>query len=169
MMIRGFVKPIRRERQESRMSLMGRRSATVAGAFFLLGVLFLVISFLTINYLVDYWWFDSLGYAFYFMQRLLYRHLVFLVVTALFFCIFFFNFWIASRYLGAGSPPPEDSKTQLKETYRKVLQMFRTGFMRVYTPLSLVLAIVIALPLFARWESFLLLVFGPDAAILDPV
>ena len=151
------------------MSLVGRKSATVVGVFFLLGVLFLVGSFLTIDFLVDYWWFDSLGYAFYFLQRLLYRYLVFLGITALFFFIFFFNFWIASRYLGTGSPPPEDSKAQSKEAYRKVLQMFRTGSMRVYTPLSLLLAIVIAFPMFARWEAFLLFVFGPKASIADPV
>jgi len=151
------------------MNWVGRKSAAVVGVFFLLGALFLVSSFLTIDYMVDYWWFDSLGYAFYFVQRLLYRYLVFVGVTALFFCIFFFNFWIASRYLGTGTPPPEDSKAQLKETYRKVLRMFRTGSMRVYTPLSLLLAIVIALPLFERWEAFLLFVFGPKASIADPV
>jgi len=148
---------------------MGRRSVTVIGALLVLGILFLVTSFLTIDYMVDYWWFDSLGYAFYFMQRLLYRYLVFLGVTTLFFCIFLFNFWIASRYLGTGSSPPTDLKSQSKEAYRKVLQMFRTGSMSVYTPLSLVLAIVIALPLFEHWEAFLLFVFGPQAAISDPV
>jgi hypothetical protein len=151
------------------MSLVGKKSATVVGAFFLLGVLFLVSSFLTIDTLVDYWWFDSLGYAFYFLQRLFYRYLVFLGVTALFFFVFFFNFWIASRYLGAGSPPPKDSKARSIKAYRDVLQMFRTGSMSVYTPLSLVLSIVIALPLFERWESFLLFVFGPQASVLDPV
>jgi hypothetical protein len=151
------------------MSLVGKKSATVVGASFLLGVLFLVSSFLTIDTLVDYWWFDSLGYAFYFLQRLFYRYLVFLGVTALFFFVFFFNFWIASRYLGAGSPPPKDSKARSIKAYRDVLQMFRTGSMSVYTPLSLVLSIVIALPLFERWESFLLFVFGPQASVLDPV
>lgn len=151
------------------MNLAVKRSATVVSVFFLLGVLFLVGSFLTIDFLVDYWWFDTLGYAFYFSQRLLYRYLVFLGVTALFFCIFFFNFWIASRYLGTASPPPADSKPQSKEAYRKILRMFRTGSMSVYTPLSLVLGIVIALPLFERWEAFLLFVFGPESAIADPV
>jgi uncharacterized protein len=154
---------------EGRMGLAGRKSAMVLGAFFLLGALFLVTSFMTMDYLVDYWWFDSLGYAFYFIQRLSYRYLVFLGVTALFFFIFFFNFWIASRYLGTGTPPPENSKPQSKEAYRKVLRMFRTGSMGLYTPLSLILAIVIALPMFKRWEAFLLYVFGPGAGISDPV
>ena len=151
------------------MSLVGRRLATVVGVFVLLGLVFLVSSLLTVDFMVDYWWFDSLGYAFYFIQRLSYRYLVLVGVTTLFFGIFFFNFWIASRYLGTGSPPPENAKTQSKETYRKVLRMFRTGSMSLYTPLSLVLGIVIALPLFERWEAFLLYVFGPEAAIPDPV
>ncbi len=151
------------------MRLVGRRSATVVGIVVLLGLAFLLTSFLTINYMVNYWWFDSLGYAFYFMQRLLYRYMVFSSVTALFFGIFFFNFWIASRYLGTTSPPSEDSNVSSKESYRKVLQMFRTGSMRVYTPLSLILGIVIALPVFERWESFLLYVFGPQSGIMDPV
>lgn len=150
------------------MSLVGRRSAMIVGALLILGTLFLVSSFLTIDYLVDYWWFDSLGYAFYFWQRLLYRYLVFVGVTGLFFLIFFLNFWVASRFLGTGSPPLESAKGQARERYRNLVQMFRTGSMRVYTPLSLVLAIVIALPLFERWEAFLLFVFGPDSSIVDP-
>ncbi|MHC1743811.1 MAG: UPF0182 family protein [Syntrophobacteraceae bacterium] len=150
------------------MSLVGRRSATIVGALLILGALFLGGSFLTIDYLVDYWWFDSLGYAFYFWQRILYRYLVFASVTGLFFAIFFLNFWVASRFLGAGSPPSEASQGQGKETYRNLVKMFRTGSMSVYTPLSLVLAIVIALPLFERWEAFLLFVFGPSSSITDP-
>lgn len=150
------------------MSLVGRKSAKLLAAMFIFGVLFLVSSFLTINYLIDYWWYHSLGYAFYFVQRLLYRYLVFLGVTTLFFLLFFSNFWIASRFLGTTVPPEEGSKGKSRETYRDVLRMFRTGSMRVYTPLSLALAIVIALPLFERWEAFLLFVFGPPSSIVDP-
>jgi uncharacterized membrane protein (UPF0182 family) len=150
------------------MNGVGRKTAMGVGVLLLLGTLFLVTSFLTIDYMVNYWWFDSLGYAFYFVQRLFYRYLVFLSVTMLFFVIFFFNFWIASRFLGTGSPPPMDSKVQSKESYRKVLRMFRSGSMTVYTPLSLILAIVIASPLFDRWEDFLLYVFGPQSSIFDP-
>ncbi|MDX9788598.1 MAG: UPF0182 family protein [Desulfobacterales bacterium] len=156
------------DHKDGRMGWVRRRLGTVVGVFFLLGALLLISSFFTIDFLVDYWWFDSLGYAFYFLQRLLYRYLVFLIVTALFFFIFFFNFWMASRYLGTGSTPAEESKPRTK-TYRHVLEMFRTGSMLVYIPVSLILAIVIALPLFEHWEAFLLFVFGPQAAIPDPV
>ncbi len=150
------------------MSLVGRRSATVVGALLIFGALFLGSSFLTIDYLVDFWWFDALGYAFYFWQRLLYRYLVFAGVMGLFFFIFFLNFWIASRFLGTSTEPPESTTVQSKEAHRNLLKMFRTGSMRVYTPLSLVLGIVIALPLFDRWEAFLLFVFGPESSVMDP-
>ncbi|MFH0725804.1 MAG: UPF0182 family protein [Pseudomonadota bacterium] len=156
------------DHKDGKMGWVSRKLAIGAGVLFLLGALFLISSFLTIDFMVDYWWFDSLGYAFYFLQRLLYRYLVFLGVTALFFCIFFLNFWVASRYLGTGGSQDEDLKLKSK-AYRKVLGMFRTGSMLVYTPVSLLLAIVIALPLFEHWEAFLLFVFGPKAAILDPV
>lgn len=150
------------------MNGVGRKTAVAAGVLVLLGVIFMATSFLTIDYMVNYWWFDSLGYAFYFIQRLFYRYLVFISVTTLFFLIFFFNFWIASRYLGTGTPPASDVKSPSKESYRKVLRMFRNGSMTVYTPLSLILAIVIAYPLFEHWEEFLLYVFGPSSSITDP-
>ena len=151
------------------MKLVGRKSATVVGVLLLLGVLFLVSSFLTIDYMVDYWWFDSLGYAFYFVQRLLYRYLVFPGGNRSVFFHLLFQLLDRIAVSGHRQPAPGRFEGAVKEAYRKVLQMFRTGSMRVYTPLSLILAIVIAYPLFARWEAFLLFVFGPEAAILDPV
>lgn len=157
-----------KDRQEGMVRSVGRGLAKVLGALVLLVVVIQVISFLTIDYLVDFWWYDSLGYAFYFIQRLSYRYLVFAGVTGLFFCIFFFNFWIASRYLGAEAPAQEENRPQGK-TARHVAHMFRTGSLFVYTPISLLLSIVIALPLFDRWEDFLLFVFGPNAAIAEPV
>jgi uncharacterized membrane protein (UPF0182 family) len=41
--------------------------------------------------------------------------------------------------------------------------------MWVYTPLSIVLSVVIALPLYERWEAFLLYLFSPRAKVADPV
>ena len=59
-------------------------------------------SVLGIDYLVDIWWFDALGYGFYYWQRMLYRYGVFAAVTLLFFLVFFLNFWIAARFLKKG-------------------------------------------------------------------
>ncbi|MCU0588863.1 MAG: UPF0182 family protein [Syntrophobacteraceae bacterium] len=123
---------------------------------------------LVVDFLVDLWWFDSLGYAFYFWQRLLYRYLVFGGVTLFFFLIFFLNFWVASRYLGT-TESAEPKEQEKRRAYKEILQLFRTGSMRVYTPLSLVLGVLVAYPLFEQWEAFLLYVFGPAKGVADPV
>jgi len=139
------------------------------GGLLAAGVVLLLWSLVAVDYLVDMWWFESLGYLFYYWQRLLYRYVIFGSVSAFFFLIFFFNFWVASRYLGTTSPPVSLTRTSVLQTYKDLLKMFRTGSMWVYTPLSLVLAIPIALPLFHEWQAFLLYVFGPRTILPDPV
>ncbi len=134
-------------------------------AFF---VLITIASLISANYLVDIWWFDSLGYEFYYWQRLLYRYVIFASVTLLFFLIFFFNFWAASRFLGTTSTPPAKADASARKAYKDILRMFRTGSMWAYTPLSLIISVVIALPLFREWERFLLYVFGSHTGVSDP-
>jgi uncharacterized membrane protein (UPF0182 family) len=43
------------------------------------------------------------------------------------------------------------------------------GSVKIYTPLSLILAIVVASPFYLRWEAALLYFFGSSSGILDPV
>ncbi len=136
-----------------------------------IAVILLAICFAGVDYLVNTWWFDSLGYGFYYWQRLLYRYVIFGAVTLVFFLIFFLNFWVASRYLGNAQPAPSRSKgkSTALAPYTKLIRMFRTGSMWLYTPISLVLSIVIALPIFEKWESFLLFLMGPQAGIRDSI
>jgi len=141
----------------------------LAGGFIGLGTLGFAVSFTSASYLVDLWWFRSLGYEFYYWQRLLYRYVIFGVVTLLFFLIFFLNFRVASRHLGSTVPPTSGARPSSIRAYSDLLRLFRTGSMWVYTPLSLILAVPIALPLFQRWEDFLLFVFAPSAGLQDPV
>ncbi|HIJ68317.1 MAG TPA: UPF0182 family protein, partial [Deltaproteobacteria bacterium] len=89
-------------------------------------------------------------------------------VSIFFFLIFFLNFWVASRFLGATLPSKTPTASSLK-SYRRLLRGFRTGSMWVYTPLSIILSVVIALPLYERWEAFLLYLFSPKAKVADPV
>jgi uncharacterized membrane protein (UPF0182 family) len=121
------------------------------------------------NFLVDYWWHDELGYGGYFWLKILYRYILSGSVTLFFFLIFFLNFLAASRFLGVD----QDSFARLGRSedsrYRRLLRLFQTGSMQVYTPLSLLLAIAIALPFYEQWEAALLFVFGPPAGISDPV
>ena len=146
-----------------------RRLLIAAAGTIGLAVLILAWCFLSANYLVDIWWFESLGYLFYYWQRALYRYVVLISVTLLFFLIFFLNFWIASNYLGTVSPAPSKRRINLPKAYSDIVKLFRTGSLWVYTPLSLVLAIPIALPLFDRWEEFLLYLFAPGSGMQDPV
>lgn len=137
------------------------------GLIVVFGAGWLALSFIASNYLVDFWWFGSLGYDFYFAQRLLYRYVVFAGVTLLFFLIFFLNFWVASRFLGTTSPPVSKMQGSRRQVYKDILEMFKTGSMWVYTPLSLILAILIAQPLFEKWETFLLYVFGSGTGVRE--
>ena len=142
-------------------------AATVVSITALVAVI-IALSFFFSYFLVDIWWFDSVGYEAYFWQRALYRYAVLGSVSIFFFLIFFLNFWIASRFLGATLPARTPTTASLK-SYRRLLQGFRTGSMWVYTPLSIILSVVIALPLYERWEAFLLYLFSPGAKVADPV
>jgi uncharacterized membrane protein (UPF0182 family) len=148
-----------------------KRLLTITTAV-LVGLVVLVIALgiaLT-NFLVDFWWFSSLDYAGYFWLRFLYRYIISGGVTIFFFLIFFLNFWAASRYLGVDQDEFSSLvRTEPGKHYQRVLHMFQVGSLQVYTPLSLVLAIIIALPFYQQWEEALLFLFGPDSDVMDPV
>ena len=142
------------------------RRLFIAGGIllFILLLLLVVLSIVFADDLVDIFWYHSLGYELYFWQRKLYRYIVFIVVSFLFFLVFFLNFWIGSRFLRRSSQPLEDAP---RETYLKIYKAFQTGSLMFYVPLSLALSIPIALPLYRNWEKFLFYVFGPSMGVLD--
>lgn len=132
-------------------------------------VAYVAFYFVFLDLVVDYWWFQSLKYEGYFWLRLLYRFFLSGGVTLAFFTMFFFHFWVASRYLGLN--PGRDLVTD-REKYRRFerfADMFMSGSVKIYTPLSLALAIVIALPFYEQWEAALLFFFGGSAGITEPV
>ncbi|MEJ5329010.1 MAG: UPF0182 family protein [Desulfobaccales bacterium] len=135
----------------------------LAGAFYLLfGLVFT-------DFLVDIWWFSSLGYGLYFWQRLLYRYLVFAFFTLLFFLIFFLNFWFAGRFLGR--VPLEEIPPQFwaRLRYQRLLESFRRVSLKLYLPFCFILAAFVAFPLYYRWEDALLFLFAPPAGLRDPL
>jgi uncharacterized membrane protein (UPF0182 family) len=135
----------------------------------LLGGLYVLFGLVYADFLVDLWWFKSLGYEGYFWQRLTYRYVVFLAFTTLFFVIFFLNFWVASRHLGTETPSGLRGDLGQRARARRLLTQFRTGSMRAYLPFSLLLALLVAYPLYRDWEEALLYVFAPAAGAADPV
>lgn len=125
-----------------------------------LALLALIVAIALSHFLIDLWWFLSLDFGAYFWLRLLYRYILSGGVTLGFFVLFFANFWVASRYLGIYARPK--TKWQSRLLYR-----FQTGAMEVYTPLSLVMAVVLAIPFYRQWETGLLFFFGPTAGVQD--
>jgi uncharacterized membrane protein (UPF0182 family) len=141
----------------------------VAVAVFVLAAVLLASGIALTNFIVDYWWHEELGYGGYFWLKVLYRYILSGVVTLFFFLIFFLNFWAASRYLGIDESAFHNLGRSEETRYRRLAKLFQTGSMRVYTPLSLILAIAIATPFYKQWEAALLFVFAPESGLSDPV
>ncbi len=132
-------------------------------------VLYVAFYFIFLDLFVDLWWFRSLQYEAYFWLRLLYRFILSGGVTVFFFAVFFFHFWIASRYLGLNPPDAVLLDADKRRRFQRFADVFMSGSMRVYTPLSLILAVFIAIPFYEQWEKALLFFFGSASEITEPV
>ncbi|WFP49164.1 UPF0182 family protein [Methylomonas sp. EFPC3] len=143
--------------------------ALMAATLVVAAVLYVAFYFVFLDFFVDLWWFRSLEFETYFWLKLLYRFIFSGAVTAFFFAIFLFHFWIASRYLGLNPPDDILMDDGKRRRFQRFADVFMTGSARVYTPVSLVLAIAIAVPFYLQWEQALLFFFGEAAGITDPV
>lgn len=132
-----------------------------------LSLLLLGVGILFTDLIVDFWWHTELGYSEFFFLKLLYRYILSGVATVFFFLIFFLNFWAASRYLGTDDGSFIRLGRAEGSRRRQLLDLFQKGSMKVYVPLSLVLAIAIALPFYQDWHAALLFVFGPQSGTRD--
>lgn len=132
-------------------------------------ILYVAFSFIFIDLFVDLWWFSALKFEAYFWLKLLYRFFLSGGVTLVFFIIFFFHFWIASRYLGLNTPDDILLNIDKRQKFQRFADVFMNGSVKIYTPLSLVLAIMIAVPFYKQWETALLFFFGDTAGITEPI
>jgi len=98
----------------------------IVGALLLVAIIvFIAFHFIFLDLFVDLWWFQSLKLEVYFWQRLLYKFFLSGGVTLFFFAIFFFHFWISSRYLGISAT----TETNINEDRRIKFQRFANVFM----------------------------------------
>jgi uncharacterized membrane protein (UPF0182 family) len=148
---------------EKRRSRKRTIAAFLAIAVGIAALLFLSALFL-VHFFVNLWWFDSLGYAIYFWQRLLYRYAVFAVVAVVFFFVFFLNFRLVTHPLRSAQ-----SFSHTPSRLGRLGRALRRGSIFVYIPLSVILTLIVALPLFHNWEKFLFFLFGPDSGVYDKV
>ena len=132
-------------------------------------ILYVVFHFIFIDLFVDLWWFQSLKLGAYFWLRLLYKFFLSGGVTVAFFAIFFFHFWIASRYLGLNPRDEVLNNADQRLRFQRFADMFMSGSVKIYTPISLALAIFVALPFYNQWETSLLYFFGTDSGVTENV
>ena len=150
------------------MSRLKRWIIILAATFLSLGALYVLLGLIFTDFIVDAWWFQSLGYSSYFWQRLLYRYLVLAGFTLLFFLVILLNFWVTSRFLGHAPLNATKPASRLRRGYRRLLEYFRQRSLKFYLFFSLVVAVVVAFPLYHHWEDALLYLFAPPAGLRDP-
>jgi uncharacterized membrane protein (UPF0182 family) len=141
----------------------------VIGLTALAVITYILFYFIFVDFIVDLWWFRSLNFESYFWLRLLYRFIFSGGVTLIFFSIFFFHFWISSRYLGLNPPDEVLVSADSRQRFHAFADLFMYGSVRIYTPLSLVLAVAVASPFYQQWETVLLYFFGGNSGATDPV
>lgn len=142
--------------------------ALLGGTLAFAVILFVAFHFIFIDFFVDWWWYDSLKLESYFWLRTLYKYFLSGGVTLAFFVIFFTHFWLAARYLGytiEENALPDSEKKRVQ----KFADTFMNGSVKIYTPISFVLALVIASPFYSQWESTLMYFFGAPAGVTEPV
>ncbi len=116
--------------------------------------------------LVDFLWFQSLGFGFYFIQRIFYPFSVVLFVTVLFFLLFYLNFkWALRRF----PKPAADEQAESSQSKLLRVPLKTVGVRRGFYFIALTLAIFLAWPFFEQWEMFLFYLLGPDAGYTDSV
>ena len=49
------------------------------------------------------------------------------------------------------------------------MRLIKSGSGKLYIPVSLILALVIAIPFYEEWEKALLFFFGPNTGVSDPL
>jgi uncharacterized membrane protein (UPF0182 family) len=143
--------------------------ALIAATLVIAVIAFTAFHFIFLDLFVDLWWYQSLKLEFYFWLRLLYKFFFSGIVTLAFFAIFFFHFWIASRYLGLN--PREDIVNSFEKNrrFQQFADLFMYSSAKIYTPISLILAIFIAIPFYNQWESTLLYFFGSASGVTETV
>jgi uncharacterized membrane protein (UPF0182 family) len=125
--------------------------------------------FLFLDLFVDFWWFKSLKLENYFWLRTFYRYFFSIGVTVFFFGVFFVNFWAASRYLGIDAEEEGVLDSSQRKRLYQIVRWFRTGSLALFTPISLIMAFVLAIPFYEHWEYATLFFFGSASGIVDPI
>jgi uncharacterized protein len=148
------------------MNHFKRKYAIVVAAS--LGILVLggLLIYLTVDFLVDYWWFGEIDRSGLFILRTFYRDIIGIGVTVLFVAIVYANFRIVAKVAGQSQ---QEAESASQSTHRGRLGRIVAGASaKIFVPLSFVLALPVLVPVYAGWERFLLFLSGPRSGVQDP-
>jgi uncharacterized membrane protein (UPF0182 family) len=132
--------------------------------FALFGLAFLALFFFPslLSLLVDWWWFQEIGYQNVFTRELVTRVLLFLVVGGLTFGAFYLNLRNAQRGL-----VPDPIVFRIGQRAPRV--DLTRALLRVSLPVSLFLALMAGLAATPAWTLVLRFIYGTPFGIQDPV
>nr|HIL74985.1 UPF0182 family protein [Rhodospirillales bacterium] len=125
-------------------------------------VIMTATTYFLVDMIIEFWWFDSIGYAFYYATREGYRDLFALFVTLLLTAIFYANFVLYTHLKKAHFIADVTEYNQQRSSLPSLS-------LRFFIPVSLLLSIPIAIPVYLNWESFLLYFFSTSSGIEDPI
>ena len=132
-------------------------------------IVFFAFHFIFRDFFVDLWWYQSLNIDGYFWLRLLYKFFIFGGVTLFFFAIFFLHFWFASRYIGLNPTDEIVDNVAKRLRFQRIADLFMNWSIKIYTPISLILAIFVAMPFYKEWKLALLFFFSKNSGVTESI
>jgi len=124
-----------------------------------IGILVIGLSgYLFSDFLLELWWFSSLGFGRFFLLREGYEDFVKIGTTIAFSTLIYANFAYIPRALAIQSDVANLGLAGKLKKYKKLLGL-----------LSFLIAIPVLIPVYENWESFLLFYFGAESELVDPV
>jgi uncharacterized membrane protein (UPF0182 family) len=130
-------------------------------------LLIAIIVFYCVNFLMDLWWFDTLGYVYYYGLRETYKDILTIGVTTIIALLVYFNFRLIPRLM-TNNLLDTASNNQEKKTgwLNKLLTVHP---IKLLLPLSVLITIPVIFPIYENWEIFLLYIFSSPSGVVDPV
>ncbi|NOR80228.1 MAG: UPF0182 family protein [Methyloprofundus sp.] len=121
----------------------------------LLGVVF---AYFSADFLLELWWFRSLKLGTFFVLREIYAGLVSVSTTVVLTVVVFLNLFTIPRALAFQSDYKSKGLLGLLQGHTKLLWVF-----------SLLVAVLVLIPVYTHWESFLLYFYAASSELTDPV
>lgn len=119
---------------------------------------FSFFAYLASEFLLEFWWFSSLGFGTFFLLRESYAGLVCIGSSLVFASVVYLNLVYIPRVLGLDSKSVRKGLVGQLKSNKKLLFL-----------LALLISIPLLIPIFNHWESFLLYYFGAESELTDPV